>query len=62
MRKVTLAVIGLVFLSFILSIYFYPQVPEQMATHWKLSGRSRRLHVEALGTLLHTFSDNWSCN
>jgi uncharacterized membrane protein len=37
-RKVTLAVIGLVFLSFILSIYFYPQVPEQMATHWNSQG------------------------
>ncbi len=38
MRKVTLAVMGLVFLSFILSIYFYQQVPEQMATHWNSQG------------------------
>lgn len=38
MRKTTLVVVGLIFLSFILSIYFYPQVPEQMATHWDSQG------------------------
>lgn len=38
MRKVTAAITGLVFLSFILSIYFYQQVPEQMATHWNSQG------------------------
>jgi len=38
MRKITLAVAGLVLLSFILSIYFYPQVPERMATHWNSQG------------------------
>jgi len=38
MRKTTLIVAGLVLLSFILSIYFYPQVPEQMATHWNSQG------------------------
>jgi uncharacterized membrane protein len=38
MRKTTLGVAGLVLLSFILSIYFYPQVPERMATHWNFQG------------------------
>jgi uncharacterized membrane protein len=38
MRKVTAAITGLVLLSFILSIYFYQQVPEQMATHWNSQG------------------------
>ncbi|MCQ1536971.1 SdpI family protein [Methanosarcina sp. KYL-1] len=38
MRKATLATIGLVLLSFILSIYFYPVVPEQMASHWNAGG------------------------
>lgn len=38
MRKATAVIIGLVFLSFVLSIYFYPQVPEQMATHWNSQG------------------------
>ena len=38
MRKIILAVTGLVLLPFILSIYFYPLVPEQMATHWNSQG------------------------
>ncbi len=38
MRKTTLTVIGLIFLSFIISIYFYPQMPDQMATHWSSQG------------------------
>jgi uncharacterized membrane protein len=38
MRKALFAITGLVILSFILSIYFYPQVPEQMATHWNSQG------------------------
>lgn len=38
MRKALFAITGLVLLSFILSIYFYPQVPEQMATHWNSHG------------------------
>ena len=38
MRKSTYAVIGLALFSFILSIYFYPQMPEQMATHWNSQG------------------------
>lgn len=38
MRKTTLRVIGLIFLSFIISIYFYPQMSDQMATHWNSQG------------------------
>jgi uncharacterized membrane protein len=38
MRKTTLAVACIVLLSFLLSIYFYPQMPEQMATHWNYQG------------------------
>jgi uncharacterized membrane protein len=38
MRKTTLTVAFLVLLSFILSIYFYSRVPEQMATHWNSQG------------------------
>ncbi|AKB21206.1 SdpI family protein [Methanosarcina sp. WH1] len=38
MRKGTVTITGLVLLSFILSIYFYPHVPEQMATHWNSQG------------------------
>ncbi len=38
MRKALFTITGLILLSFILSIYFYPQVPEQMATHWNSQG------------------------
>jgi uncharacterized membrane protein len=40
MRKVILISFGLVLLSYLLSIYFYPQMPEQMATHWDLRGEA----------------------
>ena len=38
MRKTIFTVIGLIFLSLILSTYFYSHMPEQMATHWNSQG------------------------
>jgi uncharacterized membrane protein len=38
MRKTIAVIASLVLLSFFLSVYFYPQVPEQMATHWNSQG------------------------
>ncbi|AKB52047.1 membrane protein, putative [Methanosarcina barkeri str. Wiesmoor] len=38
MRKATAITTGLILLSFIVSIYFYPLVPESMATHWNSQG------------------------
>lgn len=38
MRKAKVTITGLIFLSFIISIYFFPLVPEQMATHWDSQG------------------------
>jgi uncharacterized membrane protein len=38
MRKTTAIITGLILLSFIISIYFYPLVPEAMATHWNSRG------------------------
>lgn len=38
MRRATVTVIVLILLSFILSIYFYSHMPEQMATHWNSQG------------------------
>jgi len=38
MRKITALTTGLVIFSFIISIYFYPHVPETMATHWNSGG------------------------
>lgn len=38
MRKTTAVITGLVLFSFILSVYFYSQVPDKMATHWNSQG------------------------
>ena len=38
-RKAEIIVVGIVILSFVVSIYFYPQLPEKMATHWNARGQ-----------------------
>jgi len=38
MRKATAIVSGLILLSYIVSIYFYPHVSDPMATHWNFKG------------------------
>jgi uncharacterized membrane protein len=37
-RKSEIAVIGIILLSVVVSIYFYPQIPEKMASHWNAKG------------------------
>ncbi|MBI5393081.1 SdpI family protein [Candidatus Woesearchaeota archaeon] len=37
-RKSIIIVLTIVFLSFATAIYFYPQMPEQMASHWNSQG------------------------
>ena len=36
--KSQVAVIGLVLVAFALSVYFYPKMPEKMASHWNAGG------------------------
>lgn len=38
MRKGELVILGIIILSFIISVYFYPQMPERMASHWNAKG------------------------
>ncbi len=38
MEKATIAMIILILLAFSLSVYFYPQMPENMASHWNARG------------------------
>ena len=37
--KGQIAVIGLVLVAFALSIYFYPKIPQRMASHWNAKGQ-----------------------
>jgi uncharacterized membrane protein len=39
MRKSEFIIFGIILLSFILSVYFYPQMPEQVASHWNAQGQ-----------------------
>ena len=39
MRKSTIAVLGMILFSFVIGIYFYPKMPEKMASHWNVQGR-----------------------
>jgi len=39
MRRSEITIIGIILLSFIVAIYFYPQMPEKMASHWNSEGQ-----------------------
>ncbi len=39
MRKSEILIIGIVLLSFVIAAYYYPQMPEKMASHWDAKGR-----------------------
>ncbi|OQA90853.1 MAG: Immunity protein SdpI [Elusimicrobia bacterium ADurb.Bin231] len=38
MRKTTIIVFVIILLSFVVSAYFYPHMPEEMASHWNVFG------------------------
>jgi uncharacterized membrane protein len=38
-RKSEIAIIGIIVLSFVIGICFYPQMPEKMASHWNAKGQ-----------------------
>lgn len=38
MRKSEIITILIILLSFVIGIYFYPQMPEKMASHWNIRG------------------------
>ena len=39
MRKSEVIVLGVILLSFIIGFYFYPQMPEKIASHWDAQGQ-----------------------
>jgi len=38
-RKSEILIVGIALLSFVIGIYYYPQMPEQMASHWNAKGQ-----------------------
>jgi uncharacterized membrane protein len=38
MRKANILALFVVLLQFLISIYYYPQMPNQMASHWNIEG------------------------
>jgi len=40
MRKNEIIILGIILLSFVIGIYFYPQTPEKMTSHWNIRGQA----------------------
>ncbi len=38
MKRSKIIILGIIILSFAIGIYFYPQMPEKMASHWNIQG------------------------
>ena len=38
MRRSKIIILGIIILSFAVGIYFYPQMPDKMASHWNIQG------------------------
>ena len=55
MRKREIFVLGIILLSFFIGIYFYPKMPEKMATHWNLQGEGDRYAQKFSGLFLIPF-------
>jgi uncharacterized membrane protein len=39
MRKSEIIIFGIILLSFAIGIYYYPQMPEKLASHWNAQGQ-----------------------
>ena len=55
MRKSEIFALGVILLSFLVGIYFYPKMPEKMAIHWNLKGEVNRYIPKFFGLFLIPF-------
>ena len=55
MRKSEIVILGIILFSFIISIYFYPQMPEEMAFHWNTQGQADGYMLKFWGLFLMLF-------
>jgi uncharacterized membrane protein len=54
-KKIIITIIAILILSFVVSLYFYPQMPDKMATHWNARGEVDGYMSKFLGTFLLPF-------
>jgi len=52
MRKAELIVLGIILLSFGIGFYFYPQMPDMVASHWNINGEVDDYMPKGWGTFL----------
>ena len=55
MKKSEIIILGIILLSFIIGIYFYPSVPEKMVSHWNAQGKVDDYVSKLLGLFLMPF-------
>lgn len=55
MRKIEIIILGIILLSFITGIYFYPQMPEKIASHWNVYGNVDGYMSKCFGLFLMPF-------
>ncbi|MCS7249460.1 MAG: SdpI family protein [candidate division WOR-3 bacterium] len=55
MRKISIIILILTIFSFLISIYFYPKMPERMASHWNQYGEVDGYSKKIWGTFLVPF-------
>ncbi len=54
-KKTTIIISGILLLSFIIGLYFYPQIPAKMASHWNTKGQVDGYMSKFWGTFLIPF-------
>jgi uncharacterized membrane protein len=54
-KKTTIIISGILLLSFIVGLYFYPQIPAKMASHWNIKGEVDGYMSKFWGTFLIPF-------
>lgn len=55
MRRIEIIILGIILLSFIVSIYSYPQMPEKVASHWNAQGQVNGYMPKFWGLFLAPF-------
>ncbi len=56
MKRSETIILGIVLLSFVVSVYSYPHLPEQVATHWNASGEVDSYMPKSWGVFILPFA------